>query len=57
MKTEASDVTETIHLIDWANPRANDFAIAEEVTLKGNQRATARHRAVREWNRDRGVWS
>ena len=37
VKTEASDVTETVHLIDWANPRANDFAIAEEVTLRGNQ--------------------
>ena len=27
--------TETVHLIDWENPEANDFAIAEEVTLKG----------------------
>ena len=26
---------ETIHLIDWANPNDNDFALAEEVTLKG----------------------
>lgn len=26
---------ETVHLIDWDNPEANDFAIAEEVTLKG----------------------
>lgn len=24
---------ETVHLIDWDNPAANDFAIAEEVTL------------------------
>ena len=37
VKTEASEVNETVHLIDWANPRANDFAIAEEVTLRGNQ--------------------
>jgi len=22
-----------VHLIDWANPQANDFALAEEVTL------------------------
>ncbi|MBD2080606.1 type I restriction endonuclease subunit R [Leptolyngbya sp. FACHB-17] len=26
---------ETVHLIDWNNPEANDFALAEEVTLKG----------------------
>ena len=27
--------TETVWLIDWADPSANDFAIAEEVTLLG----------------------
>lgn len=26
---------EDVHLIDWANPERNDFALAEEVTLKG----------------------
>ncbi|MGJ7614224.1 MULTISPECIES: type I restriction endonuclease subunit R [unclassified Variovorax] len=26
---------ETVHLIDWANPANNHFALAEEVTLKG----------------------
>ena len=26
---------ETVHLIDWANPARNDFALAQEVTLKG----------------------
>jgi type I restriction enzyme, R subunit len=26
---------ETVHLIDWEHPDANDFALAEEVTLKG----------------------
>lgn len=26
---------ETVWLIDWANPENNDFAIAEEVTIKG----------------------
>jgi type I restriction enzyme R subunit len=26
---------ETVHLIDWAQPERNDFALAEEVTLKG----------------------
>ena len=25
----------TVHLVDWANPAGNDFALAEEVTLKG----------------------
>ena len=36
VKTEAGQATETVWLIDWDNPQANDFAIAEEVTLKGN---------------------
>ena len=35
VRTEAGQNTETIALIDWANPEANDFAIAEEVTLNG----------------------
>ena len=26
---------DTVHLIDWEHPEANDFALAEEVTLKG----------------------
>ncbi len=26
---------ETVHLIDWEHPEQNDFALAEEVTLKG----------------------
>lgn len=26
---------ETVHLVDWGNPDANNFAIAEEVTLRG----------------------
>tara|TARA_R110001606_G_scaffold399253_1_gene582755 strand:- start:2443 stop:5559 length:3117 start_codon:yes stop_codon:yes gene_type:complete len=26
---------ETVHLIDWGHPEHNDFALAEEVTLKG----------------------
>jgi len=26
---------ETVHLIDWSHPSRNDFALAEEVTLKG----------------------
>lgn len=36
VKTEAGQVTELVRLIDWATPAANDFAIAEEVTLKGS---------------------
>ena len=36
VKTEAGRPTETVHLIDWAEPLKNDFAIAEEVTLRGN---------------------
>jgi type I restriction enzyme R subunit len=31
----AGQVHETVHLVDWGNPKANDFALAEEVTLKG----------------------
>jgi len=36
VKIEAGEVTETVHLINWREPEKNDFAIAEEVTLKGN---------------------
>jgi type I restriction enzyme R subunit len=36
VKTEAGKTTETVHLINWHAPDKNDFAIAEEVTLKGN---------------------
>ena len=35
VKVEAGAVTETVQLIDWKTPANNDFAIAEEVTLKG----------------------
>ena len=31
----AGKAHETVHLIDWENPEKNDFALAEEVTLKG----------------------
>lgn len=31
----AGQAHETVHLIDWENPEENDFAIAEEVTLRG----------------------
>jgi type I restriction enzyme, R subunit len=36
VKTEAGQVTETVHLINWQQPEQNNFAIAEEVTLKGH---------------------
>ena len=36
VKTEASEPTATIQLVDWDHPEKNHFAIAEEVTLKGN---------------------
>ena len=35
VKTEAGTVTETVHLINWNDPKNNNFAIAEEVTLHG----------------------
>jgi type I restriction enzyme R subunit len=36
VKTEAGKVTETVKLINWAEPGKNDFVIVEEVTLRGN---------------------
>ena len=36
VKIEAGQVTETVRLIDWQEPTNNDFALAEEVTLRGN---------------------
>ncbi len=35
VKVEAGKVTETVHVINWNEPAKNDFAIAEEVTLRG----------------------
>lgn len=40
VKAEAGENFETVHLIDWDwknNPKANHFAIAEEVTVLGNR--------------------
>ena len=31
----AGQTHETVHLVDWEHPEKNDFALAEEVTLKG----------------------
>jgi type I restriction enzyme, R subunit len=36
VKIEAGRVTETVHLINWREPEKNDFAVAKEVTLRGN---------------------
>ena len=35
VQTAAGQAHDTVHLIDWVNPENNDFALAEEVTLKG----------------------
>lgn len=37
VKTEAGKNTDQIYFINWAEPEKNHFAIAEEVTLKGNK--------------------
>ena len=31
----AGQAHDTVHLVDWENPEENDFALAEEVTLRG----------------------
>lgn len=35
VQTAAGRAHETVQLVDWENPQNNDFAIAEEVTLRG----------------------
>jgi type I restriction enzyme, R subunit len=35
VKRGAGEQFETVWLIDWSNPKANDFAVAEEVTVLG----------------------
>jgi type I restriction enzyme, R subunit len=35
VKVAAGEVSETVHLVNWDQSGSNDFAIAEEVTLKG----------------------
>ena len=35
IKDDASDLVQTVWLIDWKNPLKNHFAVAEEVTVKG----------------------
>ena len=36
IKTAVDKNAETVHLINWDEPKKNDFAIAEEVTLSGD---------------------
>jgi len=35
VKRGVGELFETVWLVDWSNPAANDFAIAEEVSIKG----------------------
>src|SRR5690606_14579986 len=37
VKVSASEMNETVHFINWSDPLANDFAIAEEVTVSGQR--------------------
>ena len=36
IKAGVGEQTQTVHLIDWAHPLENDFAVAEEVTVVGH---------------------
>lgn len=38
VKESAGEQNQTVWLIDWDNPLANDFAIAEEVSIKGENK-------------------
>ena len=35
VQVAVGEAHETVHLVDWDHPEGNDFAIAEEVTLRG----------------------
>ena len=37
-KEGAGELNQTVWLIDWNNPEENDFAIAEEVSIKGENK-------------------
>lgn len=37
VREEAGENVQTVWLIDWENPQNNDFAVAEEVTVKGEK--------------------
>ena len=38
VRSEVGEQTRTVPLIDWTRPEANDFAVAEEVTIDGENR-------------------
>ena len=44
VKITAGQPHQDVHLIDWENIEANDFGLAEEVTLRGGSRTTTRSR-------------
>jgi type I site-specific restriction-modification system R (restriction) subunit len=44
VRPEISENMQTVWLIDWKNPKNNHFAIAEEVTVKGNDPKAYRKR-------------
>lgn len=37
-KDAAGEQNQTVWLVDWQNPEANDFSIAEEVSIKGENK-------------------
>lgn len=41
-KEGTGEQTQTVWLIDWENPEANDFAIAEEVTVDGGKSSNSK---------------
>ena len=62
VKVEASVVTDNIKLINWTQPDKNDFAIAEEVMLHGNQERRPgplhqRHRGRRNRGSRKSIYS
>ena len=53
VKPGVGEQHETVWLIDWTNPEANHFAIAEEVTVLGQPHQAPRRRALRQRHRAR----
>ena len=53
VKPGVGEQTETVWLIDWENPQANHFVVAEEVTVAGPAHQAPRRRAVRQRHRAR----
>ena len=53
VKPGVGEQTETVWLIDWKNPEANHFAVAEEVTVARPAHQAPRRRALRQRPRAR----